>query len=224
MHNLEDMIERYRRELMEFSEQNSLHTAPRAVPAAAEVSEPAAVQDVFESRESSENLNTVPVMAEVSRPAPKMENGFAGREPYTNYENFLQRNPAKGALRVQVFASGGSFPISNADVRVTVDLADGETQVFSGRTDENGILDNIELPAPDSSRSFDENSVVAPYTLFNIYVKYPGYAQAEYRNVPIFDSVKSIQPVELVPLTESGKEPGTTIYDGRPSELFGGAR
>ncbi len=41
-------------------------------------------------------------------------------------------------------------------------------------------------------------------------------------NVPVFANIKAIQPAMLVPLTETGGEPGTVNIAEQPMGLYGG--
>ena len=206
MHNFEDMIEKYKRDLLEFSKQNAVHT------------------DAYEAPQRQ----TADVMAQpVSPSQPDEANApeavISGRVPFADYDEFIADNRSEGILRVQVFAANGSFPVPNATVRVYVQLDDGEREVFSGITDVDGIADGIRLPAPDSSISFDENSTVAPYAVYKLRVERQGYAPAYFEGIPVFDSVKSIQPVGLVPLSaDSSDDP--TVVPNEPEALFGGER
>lgn len=206
MHNFEDIIEKYKRELVEFSKQMPIHT-----------------QFVEEYRE------TVSTAAQPQRSvtqnvrADETDAVITPASSFADYDDFVANNPSQGVMRVQVFAADRSFPIPDASVRVFVKLEDGERELFSGVTDEDGIADGINLPAPDSSASFDENSTVAPYAVYSLRVNRQGYAPASFDGIPVFDSVKSIQPVELIPLSMNGKEPGSENVPGEPTTLFGGA-
>lgn len=201
MHNLEDMIEKYRQELVEFSKQmpqeSTQTTAPKseaAVPAMA---------------------SAIPFIGNVG--------GDSETEMYKDYDEFEQRNRSQGSMKVQVTAGGRSFPIINAVVKVRIPLETGDREIFSGYTDINGIVDNINLPAPDSSISLDEdNTTVAPYSVYEVTVTHPEFARSEFFNVPVFSGTKSIQPVRLVPLTETGREPGTVSVPNQPMGLYGG--
>ncbi len=206
MHNFEDIIEKYRKELLEFSKQSPIHS----------------VSDDFAERA------VVDVMADAVQPnagktvTESAQALIAQREPYDNYEDFMANNKSEGVLRVQVFAADRSFPIPNAAVAVSVVLNDGERPLFNAATDIDGIVDNIKLPAPDSSISFVENSTIEPYAVYTLRVSHPQYSSSEFDGVPVFDSVKSIQPVELVPLGRDKNEPGNTIIPAQPMELYRG--
>ena len=201
MHELEKMIEKYRQELVEFSKQS-----------------PVSDDELFETEERA----TAPVMASA---LPFMGNVGADKETeyYQNYEDFERKNPSKGSMRVQVTSGGRSYPIINAAVRVSIPLETGDREIYSGYTDINGVVDNIVLPAPNESYSLDEqNTTVEPYAVYEVTVTHPDFAKSEFFNVPVFANIKAIQPARLVPLTETGNEPGTVNIPEQPMGLFGG--
>lgn len=190
MHDFDDMIERYCKELIDFSKQAPVHTEEKsdAVPTAAQPAEGTPQEDEVQE--------------------------YVVLRPYRDAEDFEARNGSRGTLRVQVFAADRSFPVSGAEVTVEVPFLTGSRELFSGRTDRDGIIDGISLPAPDKNLSLDEDNTKEPFALYNVRVSHPDYAVGEYSNVPVFDSVKSIQPVALVPLTQSGNEPSETEFGG----------
>lgn len=204
MHNFEEIIEKYKRELIEFSKQIPVHTQ-----------EPYEEENVAVFAQQQ-----IPVEREAEDNEP--EAVITGRVPFADYDEFIANNQAQGKLRVQVFSANQSFPVPNATVRIYVQLDDGERELFSGISDVDGVADNIPLPAPDNSISFDENSTVAPYAVYKVRVERQGYAPALFEGVPIFDSVKSIQPVELIPLSDSDGR--TSVIPQTPENLFGGGR
>lgn len=204
MHNFEDIIEKYRRELIEFSKQIPVHTQ---LP-----------EEDLQQTVAVVAQQQIPVAREDEVNAPDAV--ITGRVPFADYDDFIAKNQSEGILRVQAFSANGSFPVPNATVRVYVPLDNGERELFSGITDVDGIVDNIALPAPDSTISYDENSTVAPYAVYRLRVDKAEYAPAIFEGIPIFDSVKSIQPVGLVPLSDSDG----TIVPPESEVLFGGAR
>ena len=206
MHNFDDIIEKYKRELVEFSKQMPVHTPF-----------PEEYREAVSTAAQPQTAVTRNVRADETDAVITPASSFA------DYNDFTANNPSQGIMRVQVFAADRSFPVPGASVRVFVRLQDGERELFSGVTDEDGIADGITLPAPDSSVSFDENSTVAPYAVYSLRVNRQGYAPASFDGIPVFDSVKSIQPVELVPLSMNGREPGGETVPAEPTTLFGGA-
>ena len=190
MHDFDDMIERYCKELIDFSKQAPVHTEEKP-DASSAMAQPA------EGTPQDDEVQEYVVL-----------------RPYRDAEDFEARNGSRGTLRVQVFAADRSFPVSGAEVTVEVPFLTGSRELFRGRTDRDGIIDGISLPAPDKNLSLDEDNTKEPFALYNVRVSHPDYAVGDYSNVPVFDSVKSIQPVELVPLTQSGNEPSETEFGG----------
>ena len=205
MHELEKMIEKYRQELVEFSKQNT-----------------PADEDFISEEKDGKAVQSIPVMANALR-FPINAGEKEEIDTYVDYEDFQKKNPSKGSMKVQVTAGGQSYPIINAVVRVRIPLRTGDREIFSGYTDINGIVDNIVLPAPDSSISFDEeNSTVPPFSVYEVTVTHPNFAKSEFFNVPVFADIKAIQPAQMVPLTETGEEPGTVTIPEQSMGLFGG--
>ncbi|MBQ8783951.1 MAG: hypothetical protein IJZ57_09315 [Clostridia bacterium] len=197
MDDIENIIKRYQRELLEFSSQNQA-ISPQAVPVVSPrvVQEPA--PEIF-----TEN------------PAPVVEQEVQ-REVfprYSTYEEFLRANTEEGLLRVQVFGGNKFFPVTGARVRVSLPLESGnEVQQFDGLTDINGVVDNIPLPAPPLSLSQSPNTTqIRPFAYYTVMVEHPRYASTRFLNVPVFSDVKSVQNVQLVPLVGTGETPGTTV-------------
>lgn len=112
------------------------------------------------------------------------------------FEAFRRLNPKSGFLRVQAFAGQQTVPVPGASVLVTKDFTDGARRFASGITDESGVLDGVVLPAPDSTLAQSPTGEM-PYALYDIRVSHPDYRTEIYRQVPIFDGVKSIQPVQF---------------------------
>lgn len=205
MHELEKMIEKYRQELVEFSKQNI-----------------AADEDFFSEEKDEKDVQAIPVMANALK-FPVTAGEKEEIDTYADYEDFQKKNPSKGSMKVQVTAGGQSYPIINAIVKVRIPLRTGDREIFSGYTDINGIVDNIVLPAPDSSISFDEeNSTVPPFSVYEVTVTHPNFAKSEFFNVPVFANIKAIQPAQMVPLTGTGEEPGTVTIPEQSMGLFGG--
>lgn len=219
MQNFDKAVEKYRRELLEFSKQS------KAVFADEEMIEEEIAEEIQTKTEDE-----IPVKQVIAEPKNTIideikENDntaiSVADEPINTYADFLAKNSSKGQMKVQVTIAG-TIPLPNANVTVSVDLPDGSRELYNGYTDIDGIIDPINLPAPPVSLSFDENSTVVPYAVYNVKVTHPDFSPAEFKNAPVFDSIKSIQPVTLVPITENGDTPGSTIVPNQPMELFGG--
>ena len=79
-----------------------------------------------------------------------------------------------GFLRINVTSSLGQIPVKDATVSITYTGEPGRV-LEELTTDESGLTDTIELPAPDISYSLDPESEVQPYSEFTITVTASGY-------------------------------------------------
>lgn len=113
----------------------------------------------------------------------------------TELSDFMKENSSKGELKVQAYLARGAYPVPGVKVEISKDFNDGKRVFFSGVTNENGIIDGIELPAPprENSLEFDAPDKVAVYKLR---AALDGYEDLD-RAVEIFDGIKTIQPLAM---------------------------
>lgn len=119
-------------------------------------------------------------------------------EEFPSEEDFMRHNPESGFLRVQVFAANQSFPIPNATVVVRKRFPGKDKVFFTAQTDSNGIMNRITLPAPDRELA-DAPSAMQPYSTYDILVSHPRFTQVDIFDVAVFDSVETVQNVEMIP-------------------------
>lgn len=115
-----------------------------------------------------------------------------------NYEEFLKRNTKTGTLKIQAFNIINVIPIPRVKITVTKDFTDGNKMFFQGETDQNGIIDNIELPAPDKKLSIFPSDE-APFETYDIIAETPNFIKEKYVQSPIFDGIQSVQNARLSP-------------------------
>lgn len=129
---------------------------------------------------------------------------------YGSFDKFLQINPARGLLKVEVYAADRSFPISNARVVVLKSIAGRNYAFYDVRTNAEGIVDELVLP----TKSGDVyEGVAVPFTGYSVSVEHPDYENMILRNVFIFDHITSVLPVDMEPLTEDSVETAPVRYD-----------
>ena len=193
MENLQAMIERYKAEMMKAASRSALPPQESVQPAPPE---PAPGPVPPPPR---------PATPPPAAPAPQPPEANPQDDPLQpiapeadTYENFLRENTKTGILRVQAYAGRQAVPVPGAQVTVSRTFSDGTKEFASGVTDENGIFDNIVLPAPDKALA-EAPTGEAPYATYDIRVTHPGYRTEVYQQVPIFDGIKSIQPVRFLP-------------------------
>ncbi len=225
MEEFDNIIEKYRRELLEFSKNNPMReekcdgqcdseTNDAEQPEFSAVNAVSKTEsfDGFDAEDVQNNTETADARSTVQNTEDNTANSIQSEEykapQFDNYDDFLRNNPQSGLLRVQVFAAGQAFPVVNARVVVVLELKNGSRQMFDGLTDINGIVDNIKLPAPSAEMSQSPTeSPVLPYSSYTTYIEHPEFVNAEFINVPVFAGIKSIQSVELIPTVNVGNQP-----------------
>ncbi|MBQ9133347.1 MAG: hypothetical protein IJX64_02310 [Clostridia bacterium] len=127
-----------------------------------------------------------------------------------------------GTLIVSVYTAGGAIPVEGALVTIR-----GGEQNSSGvlsilYTDQSGNTPRITLPAPPASES-ESPGTEKPYATYNIEVDKDSFYPRSFINVPIFSETTSIQPVNLIPLTEYNPDilhpDSSNVTEGQNPEL-----
>ena len=130
--------------------------------------------------------------------------------------DFLTQNPDFGILLFQVTGGQGAFPIGGATVVITKNLTDGHALSTTTTTDESGKTQEFSLPAPHKSISQTPNEQDY-FATYDAVITAPGYIAVTVRDIPIFDGVTTIQPVNLSPnLTGQPIAETETIEDTEP--------
>ena len=199
----EDVAEKYKAEIMRLYKGSNNYSIPKTVPAmavpASPVNEPPKISD----------KEQVPIPAS---PLPDI----AAIPQVDSVENTTCDGKENcGFLQVEVTTGKGAIPIENAHVTV---LQINGTEKIAHRfmtTDSNGETPTISLPAP--SRKLSEvPGNVKPYATYNIIAVAEGFYRMENINAPVFATIKSILPVDLVPLAEYDENPKKVIVYTQP--------
>lgn len=111
-------------------------------------------------------------------------------------------NTSSGFLQAEVSTANRAFPIKDASVIVTRKNGDKSELIALLTTDENGRTETIELPAPNKAYSESPNQTEKPFSDYQLAVYARGFYTIPLLNVPIFPTVKSIQPVSMIPLVQ----------------------
>lgn len=93
------------------------------------------------------------------------------------------------------------------DVKITVTSVEGAPiEVSEIRfTDRDGRIEPIFLPTPDISLSEQAQNTIQPYAVYAITPELSGYhVNGGQKNALVFDSVQSIQNIEMIPDSERG--------------------
>ena len=174
----EEMKARYQQEMLQYTKAKTVSPAqPGETPP---TKEPSPSPGASDSRPSGQEL---------SRPEEGPEQDRELRD--TGY----------GTMIVRVYTAREALPVYDALVLISRDLGGQITLHRMTRTDISGNTEEIRLPAPPAELS-EEPGNTDPFAAYTIQVSKPGYYTAEYRQVPVFACITSVQPVELMPLPE----------------------
>lgn len=187
---LQAAIERYAAELMETARRSRFPLEQSPTPSEP-VQEPPPVSEPVPAETPEVEINP-PEAGEAQDPLQNID-----EEPLS-YAEFLEKNQKSGDLRIQAYVGRQAMPVPDAKVEVFREFTDGPHVFATGTTDANGILDGIRLPAPDRALA-ESPTGEPPYSTYDIRVTHPGYRTEVYLKVPVFDGIKSIQPVRFLP-------------------------
>ena len=111
------------------------------------------------------------------------------------YQDFLDKNPGKGNLKIRAYAASEALPISGLHVVVSTIFENQVIIFFDGYTDASGMVPNISLPAA----KLDLDNLVAPVpTIYSIVASFDSLEKQEYV-VQMYDSVCVVQNINIVP-------------------------
>lgn len=108
----------------------------------------------------------------------------------------------RGILQVEVSTANDAIPISDAEVVITKATPDGDVLIKMLYTDISGKTPLVSLPAPEAVLSDEPQTAPESYSDYKISVYAKGFYAVPEITVPIFATVKSIQPVNLIPVVE----------------------
>lgn len=146
-----------------------------------------------------------PRESEAPRPEDNMNQGTGETisnfpvSTYSTYEEFEAKNTGGGSLLFMVFTASEALPVAGAAVVVSTRIDGAQHEMFSAVTNQSGETPAATLPAPSKSLSQDEDNEVQPFSLYDATVSKEGYTKVILRDIPVFDGVRSIQRVAMIP-------------------------
>lgn len=203
--DLQNMIEKYKKELVKYAEENGAYVKKEVLSKMPEAQETVSVLS------STDNTGKEADITELEGTNPDSYNAERKEPAYRNVEEFKSRNNGEGTLRIQAFSGQQAFPVVNANIVVSKDFTDGTYTFFNDLTDTSGIVENMSLSAPRSGVANKDNEIL-PYSTYTIRVTHPFFRTTVYNNVPVFDGITSIQPVNLVPKTGTPIDDNDIVY------------
>ncbi len=145
-------------------------------------------------------------------------------------ENSVNENTANenadvtGTLRVNVVSSLGLIPVENATVIISYE-GDPENPLETLTTDSSGQTPAVKLPAPPIEYSLDPDTIVQPYSEYNITVTAEGYEPVQVSGSELLPDRLSLQPIVMNPLETSEEDekrviiPVHTLFGDYPPKI-----
>ncbi len=107
----------------------------------------------------------------------------------------------EGFLGVNVTSVRGLYPVENAKITVFKGQLQNMEKLFEGYTDDSGKTEIFPLPAPPLALAQDSENQLPVYAEYNILTEADGFIPAVNYGLAIFDSVTSLQNINLIPKT-----------------------
>ncbi|MBQ2242436.1 MAG: hypothetical protein II319_09875 [Clostridia bacterium] len=140
-----------------------------------------------------------------------------------NNRSVTEAMPGRGYLIVSVRAGEGAIPLEGALVTLRGGDATEGDAIASFITDRSGNTPRITLPAPPRINSESPNGG-KPYATYSADISLDGYFTNLYTNIPVFDTITSVQTAYLIPLPEDGssRTEEVLLFDARTGERLRG--
>ena len=113
-------------------------------------------------------------------------------------EQAAVQNTGTGRLQFRSYTASEAYPVP--DVQVTVTFSDGtQTQLSTGST---ALSEAISVACPPKALSLEPESTILPYATCNIHAEKEGYLPVDVKGAPIFDTITSVQPLDMIPAVD----------------------
>ncbi len=231
--NMKKLVEKYKRELMDFSKSSSSAKPPplhfpemTADPPREDSADNTTVQAVKmpphqteESPVSGQSPDEQPDIREPEvapethdprsdiKPLETQTNGAREMQPereYADIRDFYNINNRRGTLRFRVYTAREALPVVGALIEVTKVIGNNKHTFYKLTTDISGNTPIIYLPAPSSALSQDPENTIQPYALYDVYITADNFGDVSIKDLPVFDGILSEQSIAMTPNAAGG--------------------
>ena len=112
------------------------------------------------------------------------------------YKQFIEENPTIGNLRIRAYAAGGAIPIEGLKITVRKIIDNTNIIFFEGTTNNSGIIDRIQLPAPKLANN---NLDIPNKTTYDIIATYPKENLTYNYKINIYEDIYVVQNIGITP-------------------------
>ncbi len=106
-------------------------------------------------------------------------------------------NSGTGTLRVRTFTAEQAVFVPN--VTITIYPFESTVAIFTGTTDDTGILEGISLPCPPKTLSLDETNTERPYGLYTLVAEKERWQTHTIEDLQIFDTIEGLAELLMLP-------------------------
>lgn len=85
------------------------------------------------------------------------------------YNEFIKNNPENGYLNIRAYAANSAIPITGLEVKVSGIVNNQKIIFFEGKTDNSGLISNINLPTPRVNSNDEIEPLSSEYELSTKY-------------------------------------------------------
>ena len=122
-----------------------------------------------------------------------------------------------GYLVIRASTASSAIPLEGALVTVRGNQPNFSSVIVELTTEQNGLTPKISLAAPPQGNSMSPG-LENPFATYNVDVRLNGYFPATAQQVPVFDGITSVQPINLIPLPKNGAPDRYDPYSQRVSD------
>ena len=108
-----------------------------------------------------------------------------------------------GYLIIRASTASSAIPLEGATVSVRGNQPNFSAVIVKLQTGRDGMTPKISLAAPPRGNS-ESPGIENPFATYNVDVQLDGYFPVSAQQVPVFDSITSVQPINLIPLPKNG--------------------
>ena len=122
---------------------------------------------------------------------------------------------SQGYLEIHSYTAGGALPTPGVNIRITGSEEGNRGVDISVYTNNSGITEIVTLPVPSSRYSQAPGALESPYAQYDVEVSGTGFYPKKLVGVAVFDGIKSILPIEMIPnsdLLRNTKPPVSSNY------------
>jgi len=107
-----------------------------------------------------------------------------------------------GTMIIRTYGASNALPVEGVLVRVRGADEFNRMSEFSLFTDEDGLTNEIKLPAPSKSYSLSQGSKEVPFAIYDVEISKDGFYTKKIQNVAVFSGIRSFLPVNMIPVEE----------------------